>query len=339
MIHEFIHIVEQAYINQSKGIANVLVTVVDLNGSSYRKPGVRMLIDADGNKVGAVSGGCVENEILSRSVSVFKTGVPKIITYDGRYRLGCEGILYVLLEPFYIDEIFLKRFQQSIQEREQITIQSFFYNEDDSEGNYGSLLTFSDGKQYSFSERLNVDDLVGHNVFSQTLEPRFNLLIIGGEHDAVKLCAMASLLGWEINVVTSLNDPKTREDFPGATSVTSASPEIFDFDRLNEETAVVLMTHNYSYDLKYLIKLATAKYCYLGIIGSFKRKVQLENEVFSFVPDVSDDFINSIYSPAGLNIGAVTPEEIALSIVSEIMSVVRGKEPYSLRNMKSKIHS
>ncbi len=75
-----------------------MATVVDLDGSSYRKPGVRMLITGNGDMVGAVSGGCVEKDILRRSESVFNDGKSIMMTYDGRYRLGCEGVLYILLE-------------------------------------------------------------------------------------------------------------------------------------------------------------------------------------------------------------------------------------------------
>ena len=93
MTHEFKYIVNQAYKNQQNGFKNVLATVVYLEGSSYRKPGVRMLIAENGEITGAVSGGCVEKEVVRRAQSIFASGVPKVITYDGRYRLGCEGIL------------------------------------------------------------------------------------------------------------------------------------------------------------------------------------------------------------------------------------------------------
>ncbi|MGY8911333.1 MAG: XdhC family protein [Flavobacteriales bacterium] len=110
MMYEFKEIINQAVINQQKGLKNVLASVVYLEGSSYRKPGVRMLISEDLNSVGAVSGGCVEKEIIHRANTVFKDNQPKIITYDGRYRLGCEGILYILIEPFSIYDDFLKSF-------------------------------------------------------------------------------------------------------------------------------------------------------------------------------------------------------------------------------------
>ena len=98
MTHEFKNIIASHVEAKKLGLKTVLVTVVDLDGSSYRKPGVRMLVLENENMIGAVSGGCVEKEILRQSKSVFKTGKSKIMTYDGRFRLGCEGFLYILLE-------------------------------------------------------------------------------------------------------------------------------------------------------------------------------------------------------------------------------------------------
>ena len=129
MIHELKELILQARINQNKGLKNVLVTVVDLEGSSYRKPGVRMLISEDNKMTGAVSGGCVEKEILHRSNSVFQKKEPKIITYDGRYKLGCEGVLYILIEPFFISEEFYAAFINALLKRNPIKIASFFLKE------------------------------------------------------------------------------------------------------------------------------------------------------------------------------------------------------------------
>ena len=110
MTHELKEIVKEAIKNQALGIKNVLATVVDLDGSSYRHPGVRMLLSSTGKMIGAVSGGCVEKEVLRSANSVFETGKSKIMTYDGRYRLGCEGVLYILLEPFKVSDTFKEIF-------------------------------------------------------------------------------------------------------------------------------------------------------------------------------------------------------------------------------------
>ncbi|WP_405608780.1 XdhC family protein [Polaribacter sp. Asnod1-A03] len=338
MIHEFKEIINQTVINQQKGLKNVLASVVFLEGSSYRKPGVKMLISEDLNTLGAVSGGCVEKEIIHRIKSVFIDEKPKIITYDGRYKLGCEGILYILIEPFFITDAFLNSFSKALKNRESIKIESSFTKKDEAIGSFGSRVTFKNKKQFSFSNSFDFKTPENTNVFTQILKPAFKLIIIGGEHDAVKLCKIAANLGWEIDVITSVKDSKLLSDFPGANSVVGDSPETIKFKNIEENTAIVIMNHSYVKDLKYVLKLVEYSPKYIGILGAPKRRERLFNELFEYVPDISDEFLDIIYTPAGLHIGAQTPEEIAISIVAEILSVIRKKEPFSLRNLNGKIN-
>ncbi|QTE24070.1 XdhC family protein [Polaribacter cellanae] len=338
MIHELKEIIEQAIINQQKGLKNVLATVVDLDGSSYRKPGVRMLISEDLNSVGAISGGCVEKEIVQRVKTVFRDNKPKIITYDGRYRLGCEGTLYILLEPFFISNDFLFTFSGASKNRESLKMTSLYAKEDEVFGNFGSAITFKNNKQFLFSESFHLQHKNSALVFTQILEPAFKLIIIGGEHDAVKLCKIASHLGWEITVITSIKVSKQLIYFPGATAVIGESPETIQFKNINTNTAIVIMNHSYVQDLKYLVKLTEFNPKYIGILGAPNRRERLFNELFDFAPKTSEEFLDIIYTPAGLHVGAQTPEEIAVSIIAEILSVIRKKEPFSLRNLSGKIH-
>ena len=154
MTHEFKHIVQQAKINQENGLKNVLATVVFLDGSSYRKPGVRMLIAENGKMTGAISGGCVEKEVCRRATSVFTNGKAKVITHDGRYRLGCEGILYVLLEPFFITDEFLSAFTSELTQRNSFKIESYYEQKDETYGEFGSVIRFSNNSSFTFSDKL-----------------------------------------------------------------------------------------------------------------------------------------------------------------------------------------
>ena len=338
MTHEFKEIIQQTILNQQNGILNVLATVVDLEGSSYRKPGVRMLLSSNGKLTGAVSGGCVEKEIQQRAQTIFKDGKSKIITYDGRYRLGCEGVLYILLEPITISSEFIKAFLSVLSIRESFTIQSIYKKEDECYGNLGSKVKFRD-KTFSFSENIISNNEKESLVFSQILQPLFRLIIIGGEHDAVKLCMQAAQLGWQVDVITSIKDSKGLSDFPGATSVIAQTPEIIELSNINDNTAIVIMNHNFTYDLRYIAKLQEQNPIYVGVLGAARRREKMLNELFDLSPEISDTFLDKIHTPAGLNIGAETPEEIALSILAEILSVVRNKEVFSLKNVRGKIHS
>ena len=291
MTHEFKTIVKSHLLAVKQGLNSVLATVVDLEGSSYRKPGVRMLILENGKMIGAVSGGCVEKDILRQSESVFKTGKSKMMTYDGRYRLGCEGILYILLEPFNPDSKFIKQFPKVLKNRNSFQIKSYF------------------------TKDIGESDELGSIVY------------LNGESN-----------GWEVTVISGPLESKSILDFPGATAFFSNSSNILESQSIDKQTAIVLMFHNFSNDLKSLIDLKDSKPAYLGVLGPSKRREKLLSQFLEFCPDVEEIFVENIYAPAGLNIGAETPQEIAISIVSEILSVVRNQVPMSLKEKLGRIH-
>ncbi|MET2985397.1 XdhC family protein [Aureibaculum conchae] len=339
MTHEFKKIIKGYQEAEEKGLQSIVATVVALDGSSYRKPGVRMLITENGQMIGAVSGGCVEKEILKQTYSVFKTGISKVMTYDGRYRLGCEGVLYILLELFHPEAAFINTFKNCLEHHNNFSIHSFYSKDIGSDENYGSSISFDDEQLFSFNQNSKVNRNASLQIFSQILKPCFRLVIIGAEHDAVELCSFAAALGWDVFVIASLSDSKTITDFRGAQKVLHESPESIDASIVKEETAIVLMTHSYAKDLQYLITLKDKAPEYIGILGSVNRREKLLNEIMELCPLINDEFFEKIHSPAGLNIGAITPQEIALSICAEILAVTRKKDPGSLRNTMGSIHS
>lgn len=318
MLHELKRIVAEARLCQQRGEKCVLATVVDLDGSSYRKPGVRMLIAESGKMTGAISGGCVEQEICRRAQTVFADDEAKVVTYDGRYRLGCEGVLFVLLEPFYVSDELLKAFSTAIKFREDIKLTSYFERTDEIRGSFGTKIEFENGNAFG-------ESMTDCRAFLQTLAPCFRLLIVGSEHDALQLCLFASLLGWEVEILVTSSESKELRDFPGAQKV-CASP-LSDFS-IDSQTAVVLMTHNYSSDLKFLMSLQQRGAAYIGVLGSEKRHERLQSDMINFGTPNAKEFSNAIFSPTGLDIGAISPGEIAVSILAEITSVVRDKSVF-----------
>lgn len=335
-MHEFKKIVTRFQSAWELGKKAVIATVVALEGSSYRRPGVRMLILEDGKMVGAVSGGCVEKEIFRQAKSVFNEGIPKIMTYDGRYRLGCEGILYILIEPFEPSREFLQLFWKGIRERESFRAHIYFDRQHGSSKKYGSVFQLKD-TWHSVREGFNVNQDL--ELFEQEIPPCFKLMIIGAEHDAVQLCSFAALTGWEVTIIVHPLEEKSIDDFPGAHAFEPIAPEMFTVENIDDQTAIVLMTHSYVKDLKYLLSLKNASPAYLGLLGPSSRRAKLLGEFMEHAPELSEDFLKSVHGPAGLNIGAETAQEISIAILSEILAVIRDKQPKSLRNKQGKIHS
>jgi xanthine/CO dehydrogenase XdhC/CoxF family maturation factor len=335
MTHEFKAIVK-AYISaKEKHFKSVLATVVDLDGSSYRRPGVRMLITEDGKAIGSVSGGCVEKEVIRQAQSVLNDGIPKMMTYDGRYRLGCEGLLYILIEPFMPIDEFLISFDKNLKIRKPFSVISYFSQTEGKNNSFGSVIRL-DNTTYTLGN--NALSKKGLHIFTQEMKPCFKLLILGAEHDAVQLSRYASLMGWEVTVVAAPYESKTLVDFPGAQELICIEAENLEVNLIDDQTAVLVMTHNYVKDLKFLLRMMEVHPAYLGILGPAKRREKLLGELIERHPEIDDSFFDRIYGPSGLNIGAETAQEICIAILAEILTVVRNQNPIMLKHKTSPIH-
>ena len=335
MTHEFKRIFNEYRQAKASGLKCVLATVVDLDGSSYRRPGVRMLIREDHVMIGAVSGGCVEKEVLFQAQSVFKNNCAKLMTYDGRYRLGCEGILYLLLEPFEPNETCLHAFDQVIKDRKSFQLVTSYKRTYGELKGYGTFITIN-ATNYAFNMLTERQTEALH--FSQVMAPCQRILLIGGEHDAVQLSQFGLGMGWEVSVAVTPKEDKTIEDFPGIDSILIYEPEDFPVDIIDSNTAVLLMTHSYVKDLKYLISLKNCNPAYLGVLGPARRRENLLSELLEHDMDIDISFVERIHGPAGLNIGAETPQEIAISILAEILTVIRKTEPMVLKDKLKEMH-
>lgn len=294
-----------------------------------------MLLTSDGKFTGAVSGGCVEKEIWRQSMDVFDSGLPRLMTYDGRYRLGCEGILYILIEPFKPSEQFLAEFERVVRKRVSIGFRICFNRSSGDPQQMGSEFGW-EGKWSSVREGFRFsEDLENLQV---VMDPCPKLLIIGAEHDAVQLCSYAAMTGWEVTIVAGPNEEKTLEDFPGAQDLLSTSADDFNDLIIDRQTAVMLMTHSFVKDLSFLLAIANSKPFYLGMLGPSDRREKILGELTERSPDVDLAFVENIYGPAGLDLGAETPQEIAISIMSEILSTLRRSDPIPLRDKLGAIH-
>lgn len=338
MTHEFKEIIKEFELAKANGLTSVLASLVFLEGSSYRKPGVRMLLIENEKMVGALSGGCVEKEIQRQARSVMNSGEPKLMLYDGRYRLGCEGQLYILIEPFNPSKAVVEAFNLAVRKRNNFVINSSFSLEEGIQDKSGSQILFSKNNWSNLNQASNCG-FVGGKTFKQVFKPCFRLVIIGSEHDAVQLTNLATFLGWEVVIITNAANQQSINDFPGAKELIQTEPSLLNLNWVNNETALVFMTHSYAKDLRYLFALKDTTPSYIGLLGPKNRREKILNDFIEMHPLVEEEFLNKIYGPAGLDIGGKTAQEIAVSICAEILSVTRGKAPDFLKNKKTSIHN
>jgi xanthine dehydrogenase accessory factor len=322
---------------QEIGKKAVFISVVALEGSSYRRPGVCMIMSQDGEMVGAVSGGCVETEIERQAQRVFQTGKAKVIVYDGRFRIGCEGIIHILIEPVFLSDELFSKFEKHVEIRLPFQMEAWFFPEVGEYDDVGTMVVLN-GEKYPLNPSIKIDQIVKQKCFSQILKPLFQLFIFGAEHDAVQLCQAAKLIGWKVTVVASPDESKSCEYFPGANSLISPTYDNIDTSEIDEQTAVVLMTHSFNKDVQYLIALKDTHPAYLGLLGSNSRRERVLSMLLDHMPDISIDFMEQVHGPAGISIGAESASEIAVSVLAEILSVVRHQKPIALSEKTGSIH-
>lgn len=317
-----------------------MATVVALEGSSYRRPGVRMLINELHQMKGALSGGCVEKEVLRQAQLVFKDGLPKMMTYDGRFRLGCEGMIHILIEPIHVTDAFLQDFQTSLDQRQTMNCRIHYRKESEEpcESEEMGSVVVCKGVAHTFRSDFQAIKQGAARVFEQSFPPIFQLFIFGTEHDAVQLSMSAAQLGWDVHIIAALEEEKSIEYFGGAKSLSAVGHGEIDISRIDDNSAVMVMSHSLNKDIQYLLALKEARPAYLGLLGPSHRRDRLFETLFNLHPEVDFDFLDQVRGPAGLHIGAENASEIAVSIVAEILSLIREAELQPLHEKSGKIH-
>lgn len=356
-IREILHEVE----NLPVGEKAVLATVVDLKGSGYRLPGARMLIKADGDAVGTVSGGCLEADVLERAKRVREHGTPEVFTYDTTadensvfsLNMGCRGVMRVLMESVTRDSEIIRSLERVYRERVRIDSAVAIAVEGDGDITLGRR--FFHGDECSIKEALGMMDDLGTFAMSganyqtityetengmaefafESLKPPVQLYVLGAGADAVPLADVAHGLGWEVNVCDHRPAFLTAERFPKCDALVSLDRDAAPEWEVDDLTAFVVMNHNYDRDKAMLTGALNSNAFYVGALGPKRRTAQIMEELGH---PFDDDQLAKLRSPAGLDIGADTPESIALSIIAEIQSVLRNRNGGPLRDRTASIY-
>ncbi|MEO7296413.1 MAG: XdhC family protein [Candidatus Limnocylindria bacterium] len=348
-----------------RGERMALATIVGVRGSTYRRPGARLLVPEQGASIGNVSGGCLEGDVERIGREVMVDGAPRLelfdLTADGDevwgYGLGCNGAMELFIEPAEHAISTAAALRSAVQDERACCLVTVLAVADGAapdgvapgarllrhahgitEGGLGS--TDADAAAVILAdaalgaEATSVEDVDGMRLFIEVLEPPPRLLVVGAGHDAVPLVRYASDLGWRVTVADVRRAFLTNERFPQAVGFLDTEPELLsEAFRPDQRSYAVLMSHNYLRDVDYLRSLLGAEMAYLGALGPRKRTIQLLRDLDRV------DAIDRIHAPAGLDIGAEGPEEVAWAIVAELLAVRRGRAGGFLRERRAPIHA
>ncbi|WP_217602390.1 XdhC family protein [Chitinophaga sp. GbtcB8] len=360
---------------QLQGQQTALATVVLVEGSAYRRAGARMLITEDGQLTGAISGGCLEGDALRKAQQVMFRQQAMLVTYDTTdeddaklgVQLGCNGIIHILIEPVVptAPDHPIQLLKACLQQRQTSVLATLFSLEDKKGTQPGTvlLLTQNSVQKNTFFSNIEWPDNTllqdaeealrtqlhvtkqytythTFTAFIEVVQPAPALIIFGAGNDAIPLTALAAVLGWETTVVDGRPNYATLQRFPQAGKVlVSRSEQALSQIVIDDRTAVVLMTHNYNYDLAMLRQLLPLELPYIGSLGPKKKLDRMLEELRAAGITITPEQLQKVYGPTGLDIGAEGAEEIALSVMAEIKAVLSNRSGSPLRDKNTPIHA
>jgi xanthine/CO dehydrogenase XdhC/CoxF family maturation factor len=352
-----------------------LATVVNTRGSTYRKAGARMLIANQQQVIGSVSGGCLEADIIAQSAAVWADQQSIVLTYDTTppedvllgTGLGCNGLMEILVEPIAARNPGAHQLELASQifRRHGTGLIATVSQPNGSAGRkviHRLMLDAGGTLHGEFPDRA-VEQLIvgrmanalkeqrseafvqdtGHgavDVFLEFISAPTPLFVFGAGYDAVPLVRLARDIGMAVTVVDHRAAFATTERFPAADAIIIGRPEnVEPIDLpLDQRATAIIMTHNYFLDQQWLKRLLPLELNYLGLMGPRHRAEKMLQELRSEDPDFTAG-CDRLFNPAGLDIGAESPEQIALSILGEIQAVLAGTSGGLLREKKGAIHA
>ncbi|HZG52480.1 MAG TPA: XdhC family protein [Pyrinomonadaceae bacterium] len=356
-----------------------LATVVSVEGSSYRRPGARMLVCEGGASTGTISAGCLEGDVIEHAKRVMRAGKAVLVEYDTASTsdemawglgLGCNGIVRVLVEPLAPGSLYVDALRRSCEVRADAPVWVATVYQHALSGSParaaprieigGRMLVGEDGEVRRENLSVAAASLIEGDVragaagarvyevaggslkvFMEMLSPPVSLIVFGAGQDALPVVELARGLGWQTEVVDPQARPASRTRFAAADRVTLSRPaEVGARVGITPRTLTLLMSHNYSHDLELLKFLLASPARYIGVMGPRKRTERMLCELAASdgARALGEADRARLHSPAGLDIGANAPAEIALSIVAEMRAVLDERRGGMLRERGGSIH-
>jgi xanthine dehydrogenase accessory factor len=336
---------------KDEGKRMALATVVSIQGSAYRRPGARMLISEQGECTGMIGGGCFDADVREIGFGVMRTGTPELHLYrmagadPWGLGMGCTGSVYVIVEsleePSGIK--WIKEVGSSIEEGGALLITHHFskpidYQTADSNGavqierQYGRLSADSRGREVPQAD-------ADPYAFSEKIEPAPRLVVFGAGNDAIPVVEYAHNSGFRVMVIDQREDLLNHRRFPKATGFIQAWPDDYKQKILAlPGDHVVLMSHRLENDAEAFRLYSGNKPSYIGFLGPKSRTERILHEIVHIDPIALQALRSMIHAPIGLDLGAETAEEVAMSIVAELLAVKNQRSPKFLRDKQGEIH-
>ncbi len=352
--------------------ADVLATVVDVEGNAYRRPGAKSLSRSDGSGIGTITPGCLEDEIHDASASVRESGRPELVKYDlmedeedgWGLGVGCNGIIDVLLEPLSVTyqpvveaftggrSIAVCTVLDSDNDHTLSPGDRAYYHPDDDRLSTPSGDTASAwpvdqlaGPANEFASRGNASTLeVEHDgltlsIFVDGVAPPEELVIFGTGHDVTPVTEFGAKTGFRVTVVGFRGAVDLEDRFPDADrTVTTSAGRLADDINLGPGTHAVVMTHNFLDDRLTVDALLDAGVPYIGLMGPHDRFERMLEAFESEGRSIDREALETVYTPVGLDLGDGSPYGIAHSIVAEVIAVANDRKPRHLRERDGHIH-
>ncbi|TYL36986.1 cytochrome oxidase I [Natronococcus pandeyae] len=347
---------------------HAVATVVDVDGSAYRRPGAKMLLGDDGSTFGGITAGCLEGPLQTIARDVIADQSPSVVTFDltddedgWGLGLGCEGIVDVLVEP--ADDAWRDPVD-AYAEGDPVALVTVVDGTESIPPGSRAVVD-GDGTATESDSRPAIPDQILEQVrddareraadgrwtqrtvsigeeeltlFVDGIEPADRLLIFGGQPDVRPVTRLARDVGFEVTVATARGGQAEESAFPRADRVVSTHPTELG-ELVDERTYVVVMSHNFLDDGLALESLLESDVPFIGLMGPRERFERLRDDLADEGISLSAADRKRIASPVGLDLGGGEPIEIALSIVSEALAVSNGREGGRLRDRKGPIHA
>jgi xanthine dehydrogenase accessory factor len=343
-------------------LPHAVATVLRVEGSSYRRPGARMLINLHGRVAGSISGGCLEKAVVSQARAALVDGHARLLAFDTTDQddlglgtsLGCQGKIWIGLEILKANHPWpLESIARQICAGREPRVLVTSMTEDGSGIAFDSVVVGPDDVDILRTslhwEAMKVlssrkTQFVGENTQSgaliEWLAPPLRLLLFGGGYDVPPMIRLARDLGHEVLVIDRRPEIARVENFPEAHRVIAARPhEVSQHLSSDNRTVAVIMNHHYETDRDILAALLPLELLYVAMLGPKRRTQQILAELEAEGHELCAHHRAALHGPAGLDIGAETPEQIALAILAEIQAILTGRAGCQLRDRRAPIHS